>query len=189
MAEPAPAESRYTVERYLALVAQGVITPADRVELLDGVIVAMPPANPAHDAAVAKADDALRQAIGMRAAIRVQMSFLAGSQSLVEPDVAVVPGRNADYETTYPSIGLLIVEVADSSLLQDRLTKAALYAAAAVPEYWIVSLPGDCVEIFRSPEPQARRYARSLAARRGDRLEIVSLPGATVAVDDLLPGR
>lgn len=187
MADAAPAEARYTAERYFALFDQGILGPADRVELLDGVIVAMAPPNPPHDAAVAMTDDALREAVGTRAAIRVQMSFLVGGLSVPQPDVAVVPGRNADYQAKHPTSALLIVEVADSSLIQDRITKAAMYAAAAVPEYWIVNLAGDCVEVFRSPGSEARRYAQVHTARRGDRLEIVSIPGAGVTVDDLLP--
>ena len=56
MAEAAPLEARFTRERYLALVDEGVLRPDDHVELLDGVIVAMAPQNPLHAAAVAKAD-------------------------------------------------------------------------------------------------------------------------------------
>jgi Uma2 family endonuclease len=35
---------------------------------------------------------------------------------------------------------LLVVEVADSSLGQDRLTKARIYAAAGIPQYLIMNL-------------------------------------------------
>ncbi|MGH2361962.1 MAG: Uma2 family endonuclease, partial [bacterium] len=83
---------------------------------------------------------------------------------------------------------LLIVEVADSSLIQDRLTKAAIYAAADVPEYWLVNLRDDCVEVSRSPSAHARQYAESRIARRGERITLVALPDASVLVDELLPG-
>jgi hypothetical protein len=46
MAEPARAPTRYTVEQYFGLVHQDVLHADDRVELLDGIIVAMPPQNP-----------------------------------------------------------------------------------------------------------------------------------------------
>ncbi len=68
-------------------------------------------------------------------------------------------------------------------------TKAAIYAAAGIPEYWLVNLRDDCVEVFRAPESAASRYATTLIAHRGERLDIVALPGASVAVGDLLPGR
>jgi Uma2 family endonuclease len=94
----------------------------------------------------------------------------------------------ADYDDAHPRAALLVVEVADSSLVQDRLTKAAICAAAAIPEYWIVNLENDRVEVFRSPEPSARYYRETRVAGRGEEIELVAVPGATVAVDGLLPG-
>ncbi len=81
-----------------------------------------------------------------------------------------------------------MVEVADTSLLQDRLTKAAIYAAAGIPEYWLINLRDDCVEVFRAPEPQMSRYAETFVAPRGTRLDVCAVPDASVAVSDLLPG-
>jgi Uma2 family endonuclease len=188
MVPAAPAENRYTSERYFALVDEGALHPDDPVELLDGVIVAMAPPNPRHAAATTRTGDALRDAIGKRAVIRVQMPLIAGPYSVPEPDVAVVPGRHADYDDAHPTTALLVVEVGDSSLIQDRLTKAAIYAAAGIPEYWIINLRDDCVDVFRSPEPPHRRYAETCVAHRGERLEPLSLAGLSVAVNDLLPG-
>ena len=69
------------------------------------------------------------------------------------------------------------------------MRKAAVYAAAGIPEYWIVNLRDDVVEIFRSPDRAAARYTETRVAHLGERLELVALPGASVAVDDLLPRR
>jgi Uma2 family endonuclease len=191
MADPAPADpaapSRWTTERYLRLVDQGVLGPEDRVELLEGVIVAMAPSNVSHDGALGLVSHALFRAVADRATVRVQLSFVAGPYSLPEPDVAVVPGSARDYERTRPTSALLIVEVSDSSLEQDRLTKAAIYAAARVPEYWIANLRDDCVEIRREPDAKQRRYGRVAIARRGETIALAALPGVDVAVDDLLP--
>jgi Uma2 family endonuclease len=189
--QPAPSESgrdpRYTAERYLQLFTDGVLGDDDRVELLEGVVVAMPPPSPPHDAATSRITRALFEAIGRRAAIRVQCSFIAGRYSIPQPDIAVVPGLESDYDKAHPSAALLAVEVAYSSLPQDRITKAAIYAAARVPEYWIVNLRDDCLEVFRAPEAERRRYAESRIVRRGERIEIATLPGVAVVVDDLLP--
>src|SRR2546426_8305521 len=147
-AEPNAAR-RYTKERYFRLVVEGVLQPDDRVELLEGVVVAMAPQNPRHAVAGDLVADALRRAVGERGAVRVQRSFVAGRYSVPEPAVAVVPGRLRDYGRSRPTAALLVVEVADSSLAQDRITKAAIYAAAGIPEYWIVNLRNDHVEVFR----------------------------------------
>ena len=185
-AEPNAAR-RYTRERYFRLVAEGVLLPDDRVELLEGVVVAMAPQGPRHEVAGDLVAEALRRAVGQRAAVRVQRSFVAGRYSVPEPDVAVVPGELRDYRRSRPTTALLVVEVSDSSLAQDRITKAAIYAAAGIPEYWIVNLRNDQVEVFRGSDPRARRYRVMRVARHGERLTLRSVRGASVAFDELLP--
>lgn len=191
MTQPAPSDSsqdpRYTIERYLALFADGALDWRDPVELLEGVVIAMPPSSPQHATAVSMAMRALFEAVGRRAAIRVQLSFQAGRYSMPEPDVAVVPGRESDYEKAHPTGALLLVEVAAWSLPQDRITKSRIYAAAGVPEYWIVNLRDEQVEVLRMPDPAARLYTLTSVARRGERITLVALPEVAVAVDDLLP--
>jgi len=88
-----------------------------------------------------------------------------------KPDTAVVGGRIADYDRAHPTTALLVVEVADSSLKQDRPTKRTIYAAAGIPEYWIVNLPDDCVEIRRDRARGATlRERRDRPARGHDRV-------------------
>jgi Uma2 family endonuclease len=191
MTHPAPVDpvlpARWTAERYLHLVDEGVLGPDDRVELLEGVIVAMAPHNEPHAAGVRRVEQALHRAVGERAVVQVQLSLISGRYSVPEPDAAVLPGSIADYDRGHPRTALLVVEVADTSLKQDRLTKRAIYAAAGIAEYWIVNLRDDCVEIRRQPEPAARRYASTAIARRGERIALAALPGVTIAIDDLLP--
>ena len=187
MSVAAPPETRYTSERYLALIDAGALGPDDKVELLEGEIVAMAPEGPRHEVAIDKTADALRVAVAGRAAVRTQHSVHAGARSVPEPDIAVVPGRHDDYARARPRTALLVVEVSDSSLARDRLRKAPVYAAAGIPEYWIVNLRDDVVEVSRAPEREARRYTETRVAPRGERLELVALPGTSLAVDDLLP--
>jgi Uma2 family endonuclease len=192
MTDPAPMAAappgRWTAERYLALVEAGALGPEDRVELLEGVVVAMPPHSTRHAAAISMTSLALTVAVGSRCAVRTQLSLVVGAESVPEPDVALVPGSARDYAAAHPTTALLVVEVAETSLVQDRLTKGPMYAAASVPEFWIVNLRDAQVEVYREPEPAARRYAFTATARPGERLEVGALPGVSVAVDDLLPG-
>jgi Uma2 family endonuclease len=180
---------RYTVEAYFGLVGRGVLSADDHVELLDGVIISEPPPDPEHAAGTTMADDAVRKAIGDRASVRVQQPLRLGAYSAPEPDLAVVPGRASDYAHQHPGTAHLVLEVAHSSLPKDRLSKSRIYAAANIPEYWIVNLRDDCVEVFRDPDSAQRAYATTQIAQRGERLDLTALPGASVAVDDLLPPR
>ena len=178
---------RWSLKEYFGLVHRGVLRPDDRVELLEGLIVAMSPQNPRHATGIRLAHLVLQRLLGERATVQVQLPLILGAHSAPEPDVAVVPGCALDYTETHPTTALLIVEIADCSLVQDRLTKAAIYARAGIPEYWIVNLVVDRIEIFRKPVRKRGRYARTAAACRGDRIELVAFPDMSVAVDDLLP--
>ena len=193
MHDPAPrhpvSPGRYTVEEYIGLIYDGVLGPDDRVELLEGVIVPMSPHDVPHAAGVTRAHEAVRNAVAGRAVVRCQLTFLAGRGSAPEPDVLVAPGTLADYDHQHPHRALLVIEVADSSLKADRLTKTAIYALARVPEFWIVNLPDACVEVHRDPDAVSGVYREVLVARPGDRLELTAIPGASVAIDDLLPTR
>jgi hypothetical protein len=99
---------------------------ASRSRQVRGLIVAAPPARPPHASMVGRVADVLRRVGGERALINVQQPFDAGRESVPEPDVAVIPGTRDDYDTRHPEEAWLIVEIADSSLPQDRLTKAPM---------------------------------------------------------------
>lgn len=185
MIDPSPSDPRITAERYFAFAESGVLEPEDRVELLEGVVVAVTPPNPPHDVVTNVVAEALRDAIGSRAAVRMQSSLAVGPVSVPQPDIAVVAGRHVDYRHEHPHTALLVVEVADTSLPQDRLSKSRIYAAAAIPEYWIVNLRAMEIEVRRDPDPPARCY-RSLATVRTGRLELVTLLGVAIDVEQLL---
>ncbi len=189
--QPAPdasaAAGRLTVERYLALVDTGVLDPDDRVELLAGVVVSMSPAGSRHAAVVGIVAEALRLALAQGAAIRIQHPLVLEPLSMPEPDVAVVAGTQQDYLDAHPTTALLAVEVSDSSLPQDRLTKGAIYAAAGIPEYWIVNLRHRQLEVHRLPNVEGAWWSEVLVLRPGDTVTPTVPASAPIAVADLLP--
>jgi Uma2 family endonuclease len=85
---------------------------------------------------------------------------------------------------------LLIVEVADRSLEQDRGEKLSIYARARIPIYWIVNLIDWQVEAYKSPRGGKNpAYREKIIYEPGDVLPIV-LNGKHVAdlpVEQLLP--
>ena len=93
--------------------------------------------------------------------------------------------RADDYATATPRASdvLLIIEVSDSTLREDREIKAPLYAESGIPECWLVDLVGRAVEVYR--QPQGGRYARVRLIGPDGTLDIEALPGATLAAGDL----
>jgi Uma2 family endonuclease len=184
----APQDRGYSVDRYFTLDEAGALEADDRVELLEGLIVSAPPQSPLHAGSVMRVEAALRRAIGSRATFLTHLPLVLGSWSAPEPDVAVVAGTERDYDYAHPDSALLVVEVSDTSLAQDRLTKTRLYAAAGIREYWIVNLRARRLEVHREPHRDRRLYGETTMYERGDHVELLALPGARVAVAELMPG-
>ena len=79
---------------------------------------------------------------------------------------------------------LLVLEISDTSLRYDRDVKLGVYAAARIPEYWILDLKDSALLVFR--EPSLGNYKISLKFQRGDAVSLVALPDISLAVSDLL---
>ena len=166
---------------YDQLVALGAFRD-ERIELIDGLLVAMSPISPPHNHAVQELTEMLVLALHGRAKVRCQCSFAALEFSEPEPDFAVVP--LADYASSHPSEAHLVIEVAETSLAMDRGKKLRLYASCAVPEYWVVNLPERCIEVYTGPTSGA--YSRFSRYERGQSIHLVAFPDASFAVSDVL---
>lgn len=177
---------RWTRVEYDRLVDAGVLSPEERVELLEGDIVRMWPQKPGHSTAIGNVEDVLRAIFRTNVHVRVQMPFLGDDFSEPEPDIAVVRGHRRDYLVAHPATAVLLVEVSDSTLDYDRRRKGPAYARADVAEYWIVNLVDRVIEVYRDPTPD-RGYQTVTRHRPGESFSPLAAPGATIAVDDLLP--
>jgi Uma2 family endonuclease len=173
---PAIAMRRWTRAEYDRLIELGVFQPGERLELLDGWLVLREPQGTGHSAAIRRVLAVLRRTLGEEWQIDSQLPVALDDLSEPEPDVFVVPRDPNHYRDAHPSHPLLIVEVAESSYRIDRGYKASLYARAGLPEYWIVDLLHETVEVHREPEESA-------AARYGWRYRSVETlrPPASVA--------
>jgi Uma2 family endonuclease len=112
-------------------------------------------------------------------------------ESEPEPDVALVPGRVRDYHREHPARPVLVVEVAESSLLLDRRHKGSLYARARLSDYWIVNLVDRVLEVYREPvaDPESVfgwRYASRQVLRAEAFVTPLAAPSVRIAVSDLL---
>lgn len=178
--------TRYSVDDYEEMVRLGVLTENDRVELIRGEILAKMPIGPRHAASVTGLNEALGPQCAGRATLRIQDPIRL-PDSEPEPDLSVVRRRADRYASDHPRPAdiLLIAEVSDSSLDEDRTVKRALYAEAGIVEYWIVNLVDDCLEVHRDPRPDGT-YGDVRILRRGDVADIAGLPGVVVAVAEIL---
>ena len=56
---------------------------------------------------------------------------------------------------------MLVIEVAETSLRHDRRVTMPLYAAAGVPEAWVVDVDGRWIETYRRPHGGAYADVRA----------------------------
>lgn len=178
---------RFTVEQYHTLIANGVLTTADRVELLEGYVVGKWPDDPLHDGTLQLVEDAVRRFPTAGLCGRVKMAVtLARSES--EPDFVFARETGRDYLTRHPTAAdvVLLVEVATASLATDREFKLPIYAAAGVAVYWIVNVVDRQVEVFESPSGDT--YTKSKIYRPGDAVPFVvdGVAVGTIPVIELL---
>jgi Uma2 family endonuclease len=177
---------RLSVADYHRMIEAGILDEDERLELLEGVIVAVSPPNRPHAYVIQRLNALLVRQLGPRYAVLPQLPLTLGEQSEPEPDLAVVDAAAAASKEAHPSQAFLVIEVADDSLRKDRLVKGPLYARFGVPEYWIVNLPERCVEVHRDPDVVAQRYRSVSVVRPGEALESDSVPGLKLRTEEVL---
>jgi Uma2 family endonuclease len=178
---------RWTTGSYHRAADAGIFEDR-RVELLEGEVVEMAAQGQPHVIAVSYVSDALRLAFPTGHWVRTQAPIRLSDASEPEPDISVVTGLAADYAVDPPTHAVLVVEVSDSTLDIDRRRKARMYAAAGLPEYWILNLVDRQLEVLRSPvATPAARYTQSLILSPADSVTPLAAPSAKIAIATLLP--
>ena len=176
---------RFSVDDYHRLVEAAVLDEDDRVELIRGELIEMAPIGSRHAESLRQLHRALASVVGDRAVVAVQDPLrLADSEP--QPDLMLVSPRSGGYWDAHPGVAdvLLVVEVADTTAGTDREIKLPLYAAAGVPEAWLVDLVAGCLEVHRGPRLEG--YRSITVARAGDIVSPAAFPEAKVEVSPLL---
>ncbi|HEX3246290.1 MAG TPA: Uma2 family endonuclease [Chloroflexota bacterium] len=181
-----PTKRQFTVTEYRRIADAGVFTPDDRVELLEGEIIEMPPIGSRHAACVDRLNRLFSRLAGGDVVVRIQNPLLLSDRSEPLPDVQLLSGSPERYveEHPRPADVLLLVEVSDTSLQFDRVVKLPAYAAAGIQEVWIVDLAAAQVEVYRDPLPDGYQ-SRTLASGE-DQLTPQALPSFTASVRQII---
>ncbi len=176
-----PRRQGITVDEYHRMSERGSFAPDARVELIDGVIIDMPPIGSLHAAIGSRLDSLLREAVGSQALVRCQWPLQLGDDSEPQPDLALVRPVENFYEDRHPTAAdtLLVIEISATTLNDDLSTKLLLYARHRIPEYWVVDVANHRLHSFR--RPRDADYEQAGSVDRPREMEISALPG--IAVD------
>jgi hypothetical protein len=170
---------RWTVAEYHEMVQKGILTSDDRVEFLEGWIVNKMPQNPPHRNSVARVVKRVSRALPDHWNMSVQGPVTL-SDSEPEPDITLARGEEDIYDERHPEpadIGVLM-EVGDSTVIDDRRYKGKLYAKEKVPEFWLINLVQRKVEVFT--RPRAGKYQKKVEFTEKECVPLV-LDGVKVA--------
>ena len=186
--EPLLTRRRFSVDDYYGMARVGILTEDDRVELLDGEVVAMTPIGSRHASCVARLTRVLTERLGRRVVLWPQNPVRLDRYSEPEPDVSLLKPRDDLYAEAHPTPAdvLLVVEVADASLAADRSVKTPLYAKAGIPEVWLVNLNAGEIEVYR--QPSATGYSEVRRSSEGS-VRPLAFPDEEIAVEEIIgPG-
>lgn len=171
-------ERRLSVEGYFAMWEAGILDEDDRVELLDGRLIDMPPIALPHSHSVNNLEKLFARRIYAEeppvAQLSIQNPIQLDEYGAPQPDIVLYDPEMPTDRHPRPDDIYLVVGVADATAGYDREVKADRYAAAGIPEYWLVDLPGEAVDVFRQPE--ADGFAERIRYRRGGTLTVSACP-------------
>jgi Uma2 family endonuclease len=175
------ARRRFLVDDYERMVAAGILTEDDRVELISGEIVEMAPIGGRHMGRVNVLNDLLTELVRQKALVSVQNPIRLSDDSEPQPDIVLLRRSASRDVVPTPADVLLVIEVADSSRDYDRGVKLPMYAGAGIPETWLVDLVGEIVE--RHSDPDDGIYRRLAPFRRGESITSTVLPDLVLSVE------
>lgn len=176
----------FTAEEFERMGEAGILRQDARLELIEGEIIEMSPIGSPHAACVKFLTRLLYSLFGDAFIVGVQDPIRLDDFSEPQPDISLLRWRDDDYRERHPTPSdvLLLIEVADTTVVKDKTIKLPLYARSGVPEAWLVSIPEKRLEIYSNPVGGI--YQKAEVFGRGAEARSHTLEGLAVNVSELL---
>ena len=183
---------RFSVDEYHKMGELGILSEYERVELIEGIIIQMSPIGSKHAGTVKNLARIFYSKLPpSQAMLGIQDPVVLDDGTEPEPDISILKPRDDTYtdEHPHPSDVLLVVEIADASVENDRAIKLPRYAAAGIPEAWLVNIPERCIETYHIPigEKEDADYKIRTKYREGETLSPKAFLDVKIDVADVLP--
>jgi Uma2 family endonuclease len=179
--------AKWSLDDYHRMIEVGLLA-GRQVELLTGEIINMAPEGPEHAQINTDSAEYLRELLGSNALVRdAKPITIPESNSEPEPDLAIVEPLRAIYRShhPYPENIFWVIEYSKTTLTKDLEIKRKIYAAALIPEYWVVDLKNQQLKVFR--EPINGDYSRELTLTFGE-ISPLAFPEIKISIQRLLQG-
>lgn len=175
---------RWTLAEVERMVATGIVRDDERIELIDGEIVAMSPKGRRHEI--------IRSALAHRWSREAPEDIMVCQETPLqlddhvapEPDIILHPMAILPPDVRGDTV-LLVVEIADSSHTYDLETKAPIYAAFGVREYWVIDARTLVTTLHR--RPSAGGYEERATIAGSDEVSPAAVPSLGMSLAELVP--
>ncbi len=183
--QPHPKRLRFTVDDYYKMIEMGMIEDYEKSEIIDGELVPKMTIVDRHAMAVNRLNRLLATSLPASILLSVQNPLRIGDFDEPEPDLVLADLTKYDgTRHPRPNETLLVIEVADANLRNDRNVKIPMYAANMIMEAWIVNLRDNVIEVHRNPI--ADIYQQIEIFRSGEIVKSNVLPELKVEVDSII---
>lgn len=193
-----PRVARLTASQVHAMLNAGILKDAAPLELIEGLLVykdrSATGGDPTtigerHNLVIKLLNelDAELRSQGMH--VQTQGPLRISELSEPEPDAAIVRGAPRDYLEQLPAAADVasVIEVADSSLEDDRLTKAELYAKAGIPQYVIINVRDGEIEVHENPTRERYTSSRTVSSTGTLELRVSATASLSIPAARVLP--
>jgi Uma2 family endonuclease len=130
----------------------GVLAPDERLELIEGVLVAMNAKKNNHEIVKNELVELLALRKPKTVRLAVESSLFLAPDCVLEPDILLYRKTLLPEDVRGPD-ALLVIEIADTSQARDLQVKAPLYARHCVRDYWVVDVAARITTVHRAPGP------------------------------------
>jgi Uma2 family endonuclease len=167
-----PQRHRITVEHFYRMAEVGLFAEDERVELIEGEIIDVPPMGPAHAGVLDYLAKLIMSSVGARAIVRQQLPLRLGESSEPLPDIVIAKPRDDLYMGAHPTgiEALLVIEISSTTLRFDRNVKVPMYARHGVAEVWVLDVSGQQIHCYASPSDG--KYAALNTVALGTRIAL-----------------
>lgn len=176
---------RFILDDIWRMIDVEALDPDARVELIDGDLLDMAPQNAPHMYVKQMLMKLLTRRLADDVDIHVEGTLSLARGANPSPDIWL-PAADKQVTDVRGEDVLLLIEVADSSILRDLGLKASLYARHGVADYWVVDAYGRRIFVHRRPSPEG--YAEITEFDRDGQIAPLAFPDLMVKVADLPSG-
>jgi Uma2 family endonuclease len=173
---------RFTVAEIESMVASGILADDERLELVGGELIPMSPKGIRHETIRTELAFHTTRRVPYTLRVAAEVQFNLADDAYLVPDILVYPAATRVHKVR-GNDALLVVEIADSSLAYDLGTKAGLYAAGGVGEYWVINTRTLATWVHAAPSRSG--YADLAEVPASSRLTPRAIPELAVSLADL----